>query len=287
MQLNYLRYCNSFIKKGKYPKQLYPPQSAAFGIEFPSHFSIDEVSFFSMDSQPTFQALDGGLKNANPALWLEDWAITDYTQAFEKQLVIIEERHSNLRPDTLIFTEHYPVFTVGARKNAHSHILEDVALLEQCGFQVRSTNRGGDVTYHGLGQLVVYPIISIAHTKDLHGYLRQLEQVIINTLGCLGLAASRKPGKTGVWLQDRKIAAIGVASKRWVTYHGFALNVNVDLEPFTKITPCGISPDEGTVTSMAKELGRSIDMHEVKKVVTNEFAKIFSKNVLSSLIQKQ
>ncbi len=185
------------------------------------------------------------------------------------------ERIQDKRPDTLIFTEHTPVYTVGSRIGADKHLHLDPLQLAGQGIELHHTNRGGDITYHGPGQVVGYPIISLAWRKDLAAYLRDLEQVLINTLGCLGLAASRRPGKTGIWLQNRKIAAIGIAVKQWVTYHGFALNVNLDLTPFSNITPCGIDAKEGTVTSMASELGYDLDLEEVKKVLAIEFWRIF------------
>ena len=137
------------------------------------------------------------------------------------------------------------------------------------------TTRGGDITYHGPGQIVGYPIVSLAPRKDLHAYLRFLEQVLINSVGALGLAAARRPGLTGIWLGPRKVAAIGVAVKRWVAYHGFALNVNANLAHFGGIVPCGISATEGTVTSLQAELGRPLDLAEVKTVIAREFAALW------------
>jgi lipoyl(octanoyl) transferase len=137
------------------------------------------------------------------------------------------------------------------------------------GIAVVKTNRGGDITYHGPGQIVGYPIVDLAPRRDLHAYLRLLEQVVINAVGALGLAATRREGKTGIWLGTRKIAAIGVGSRRWVTFHGFALNVNNDLAPFAGIVPCGIT--DGTVTSLQAELGRALDLAEVKNVLVAEF----------------
>ncbi|MGE9293974.1 MAG: lipoyl(octanoyl) transferase LipB, partial [Puniceicoccales bacterium] len=123
--------------------------------------------------------------------------------------------------------------------------------------------------------IVGYPVVSLADTRDLHAYLRKIEQLIINVLGSLGLAADRREGLTGIWLGTRKIAAIGVAVKRWVTYHGFALNVNCDLGNFGGIVPCGITPAEGTVTSAAAELGHEIDLTEVKQLLATEAETLF------------
>jgi lipoyl(octanoyl) transferase len=140
------------------------------------------------------------------------------------------------------------------------------------GVEVVKTNRGGDITYHGPGQIVGYPIVSLEPRRDLHAYLRFLEEVLIRSVACFGLEASRNPGKTGIWIGQRKIAAIGVAVRRWVAYHGFALNVSTNLDHFTGIIPCGISATDGTVTSLHAELqGRPIDPAQVKRVLETEF----------------
>lgn len=204
-----------------------------------------------------------------------DWGLTHYDEAFVNQQKLVESRINLEINDTLIFTEHHPVFTLGKRKGTTNHLLWDNDALKTQGIQLAMTNRGGDITYHGPGQIVAYPIINLQKTKDLHAYLRNLEQVLINALGCHGLIANRKEGKTGIWIQTRKIAAIGVAVKRWVTYHGFALNVKTDLKHFSGIIPCGISPSEGSVTSMEKELGCNLDLEEIKHTIAVEFWKIF------------
>jgi lipoyl(octanoyl) transferase len=200
-----------------------------------------------------------------------DWGRTSYTAALQRQEVLVGQRSAGEIADTLVFTEHDPVFTMGVRRGAEANLLWNEAELRQRGIAVVTTNRGGDITYHGPGQIVGYPIISLASRKDLHAYLRFLEQVVINAVGTFGLAADRNPGKTGIWLGPRKIAAIGVAVKRWTTFHGFALNVNTDLTPFTGIIPCGITAAEGTVTSMQLELGKELDLAEVKGVLAAEF----------------
>lgn len=204
-----------------------------------------------------------------------DWGRTRYKEAWARQDELVARRIAGEAPDTLVFTEHNPVFTVGLRSGADANLVWSTERLAREGVEVEKTNRGGDITYHGPGQIVGYPIVSLAERRDLHAYLRFLEQVMINSLGCLGLAASRREGKTGIWLGKRKIAAIGVAVRRWVTYHGFALNVNVELAHFGGIVPCGISPVEGTVTSMHKELGRSVDEAEVKQVLAQEFGELW------------
>lgn len=207
-----------------------------------------------------------------------DWGLTYYKDAFNKQLELVRSRIQGFIPNTLVFTEHKPVFTIGKRKGSTDNLLWNATLLENEGIEVSETNRGGDITYHGPGQIVTYPIISLDKKKDLHQYLRDLEQVLINVLGCHGLIGSRVDGKTGIWMKDRKIAAMGVAVKKWVTYHGFALNVNNSLDHFEGIIPCGISKTEGSVTSMKKELGlgSNLDLQEIKHTIAVEFWKIFT-----------
>lgn len=191
------------------------------------------------------------------ALSVEDWGRTRYDDALAAQRQAVDDRLASQTGDRLIFTEHDPVFTVGLRKDSRRHLIWEPAHLASVGIEVAATNRGGDITYHGPGQIVGYPIVSLAHRPDLHAYLRLLEDVLIATVGDFGLTAVRRPGLTGIWIGSRKLAAIGVAVRRWVTYHGFALNVAPDLRHFEGIVPCGIAPTEGTVTSLAAELGPS------------------------------
>ena len=137
------------------------------------------------------------------------------------------------------------------------------------------SNRGGDITYHGPGQIIAYPIISLSQRKDLHAYLRDLEEVVIRTLKSYDLYAARREGMTGIWIENRKICALGVAVKSWVTYHGLALNVDPDLSHFSGIIPCGIT--DGTVTSMSAEMNQIIDLLEVKSRLAVEFQEVFKK----------
>jgi lipoyl(octanoyl) transferase len=201
----------------------------------------------------------------------EDWGRTEYRTAWNRQLQLVDRRIAGEVGDTLVLTEHEPVFTRGLRRGGEANLIWTDEQLAREGVSVIQTNRGGDITYHGPGQIVGYPIVSLATHKDLHAYLRFLEQVVINTLTRFDLPATRRDGKTGIWLGPRKIAAIGVAVRRWVTYHGFALNVDPQLRHFSGIVPCGISPDDGTVTSMRAELGREIGSAEVKRVLAAEF----------------
>jgi lipoate-protein ligase B len=202
-----------------------------------------------------------------------DWGRTEYEAALERQKALVDQRRNDAAPDTLVFTEHAPVFTIGMRKGADQHLIWNEAQLKAQGVQVIHSNRGGDITYHGPGQIVGYPIISLQTQRDLHAYLRKLEEVVIRTLATFGLATTRREGKTGIWIQERKICAIGVAVRSWVTYHGFALNVSPNMSHFSGIVPCGIT--DGTVTSMQDELDETIDIDLVKTRLAVEFRQVF------------
>jgi len=179
----------------------------------------------------------------------------------------------NLSDDLLILLQHPRVITLG-RGASESNIKATAALLDQRGVELHEVERGGDVTYHGPGQLVGYPIIDLTHHKqDLHWYLRQLEEVLIRALAVVGIVGSRVAGYTGVWVEDRKIASIGVHVTRWVTYHGFALNVSTDLSDFELIVPCGIEAVH--MTSIEKEAGRSHSVADAAKQVAECFGDVF------------
>jgi len=209
---------------------------------------------------------------------VEDWGNTEYELAFEKQKAYVRDRIDGKRSDTLVYTEHLPVYTLGLRRGAEAHLIWDETALSEKGISVYKSNRGGDITYHGPGQLTCYPIVNLEKLRDLHAYLRIMEDMLIQIVSHFGLKADRREGKTGIWIEKRKIAAMGVAVKSWVSYHGFALNVNNDLEPFSGIVPCGIV--DGTVTSLKKELGFPVDLNEVKDVVSQAFLDNF-KNYLT------
>jgi lipoyl(octanoyl) transferase len=205
------------------------------------------------------------------AIATQDWGRTEYRAACDRQAALVTQRIAGEIGDTLVFTEHDPVFTIGLRGGAASHLLWNEEQLARSGVAVEKTNRGGDITYHGPGQIVGYPIVSLAPRRDLHAYLRFLEQIVIDTLGAFGLGAMRRDGLTGIWVGRRKIAAIGVAVRRWVTYHGFALNVHPDLSHFSGIVPCGINAAEGSVTSLQVELGHAPESAVVKALLAREF----------------
>ncbi|TVP80715.1 MAG: lipoyl(octanoyl) transferase LipB [Puniceicoccaceae bacterium] len=203
-----------------------------------------------------------------------DWGPSDYEDAFLRQKARVEARRSGHCGDALIFTEHAPVYTMGLRKGAAQHLLWTADECAEQGIALIQSNRGGDITYHGPGQLVGYPILSLEHKKDLHAYLRDLEEVIIRTLARYGLPSARREGKTGIWIdQQRKICALGVAVRSWVTYHGFALNVSPQMQHFAGIVPCGIT--DGEVTSLQRELGYEVEMAEVKARLAVEFNTVF------------
>lgn len=180
--------------------------------------------------------------------------------------------------DHLLFCEHPPVYTMG-KSGKLEHLLADTTELERIGAQYYRINRGGDITFHGPGQLVAYPILNLDHFfSDVHRYLRYLEEIIIKILGHYGLKGERSEGETGVWLdvgkpEARKICAMGVKASRWVTMHGWAFNVNTDLSYFDKIVPCGIR--DKAVTSLEKELGRKVPMAEIKTLAKKYFEALF------------
>ena len=201
-------------------------------------------------------------------LLYKDLGHMDYLSALALQERLVEVKPHEPSPDILLFVEHSHVYTLG-RGGKESNVLaaDDVP--------VYRTSRGGDVTYHGPGQLVAYPIIDLRSKlrKDVHRYLRNLEMTAIRTLEDFGLAGTRWPPFTGIWVGDRKIAAIGVAVRRCITYHGLALNVNTDLSYFQRIVPCGLTWAE--VTSMASELGKEQSAERVKASFLDHFAELF------------
>ena len=202
-----------------------------------------------------------------------DWGFKAYSEAVDDQIALLEAKKCDpSSPDLLIFTEHNPVFTIGSRTGAASNLLWNEQTLKDKGIQIHKTNRGGDITYHGPGQLVVYPIIQL-NNRDLLVYLRKLETVIIRVLKTFDIEASTREGKTGIWIDDRKICAIGIAVKSWITYHGLALNINPDLDHFQGIIPCGIT--DGSVTSMQKEISPLPEKKLIKERFVVEFESIF------------
>jgi len=197
----------------------------------------------------------------------------DYKEAWELQKEVLDARHQNKIEDTLFLLEHNNTYTLGkiADKN---NLIGSEDFLKKNNISVYDIDRGGDITYHGPGQIVGYPIIDLNDwEKDTHKYLRALEEVIILTCKQYGLKAERNSKYTGVWIGNRKIAAIGIKVKRWITMHGFAFNVNPDLSLFNGIIPCGINDKE--VTSLTKEICNKVKISDVKKNILSNFKKVF------------
>lgn len=226
----------------------------------------------------------------NKQVQFTDWGLVDYQEAWDRQekvfadTIAVKQSNRNAHeqqptPNFLIFTEHPHVYTLGKSGHEEYLLLDEKALIEKEA-KFYKINRGGDITYHGPGQIVGYPILDLDNFfTDIHLYLRTLEEAIIMTLADYGIHAGRYEGYTGVWIDAdnenaRKICAMGVRASRWVTMHGFAFNVNTDLEYFGNIIPCGI--DDKDVTSMERELGRKLDMNEVKEKLKNHIATLFS-----------
>ena len=216
------------------------------------------------------------------ALDVRRLGVVPYAEALALQRSLVEDRRAARIGDTLLLVEHPHVLTLGVRGDGgRSHILATADALASRGVEVFEAGRGGDVTYHGPGQLVGYPIIDLTPgRRDVHRYVRDLEEVLIRTAADYGIAAGRIDGLTGVWVGEEKLAAIGVRIARWITSHGFALNVTTNLDYFSLIVPCGI-PDRG-VTSLARLLGRSVELEEVAVRVAAHFDKVFDFNQLST-----
>ncbi len=207
-----------------------------------------------------------------------------YDEGLKLQAELVEQRRAGSIPDTLLLLEHPPVITLGVKTRiGPKHIVATPEQLSDEGVTVHETGRGGDVTYHGPGQLVGYPILDLAAPhdprKDVHYYVRDIEEVLIQTAASFGIAAKRVTGLTGVWAgpegREEKLAAIGIRISRWITSHGFALNVSTNLNHFNLIVPCGIV-DRG-VTSLEKLLGRPVSMVEAEDATAAAFARVFAR----------
>ena len=218
------------------------------------------------------EASGGGEEVASPA-WLLRLGQVDYAEAWNLQRRAVAARIAGQIPDLLILVEHPHVYTLGRGGHAENVLLDEAALA-RVGARLFWVDRGGDVTYHGPGQLVGYPIVHLPRLgKDVHAHLRRIEETLIRALADFGLEGRRDPEYTGVWVGDEKIAAIGVRVSHWVTSHGFALNVDPDLGYFANIIPCGIR--HKGVTSLAKLLGRSVSRTEAETAVLRHFQDVF------------
>jgi lipoyl(octanoyl) transferase len=239
----------------------------------------------------------------NKKVAVQNWGLIDYKEAWDKQQAIFDDTvkqkmalrekaiattgnkdiEDSLTPNYLIFCQHPHVYTLGNSGHPENLLLDDVSLKEKDATYYR-INRGGDITYHGPGQIVCYPILDLDNFfTDIHLYLRKLEEAVILTLADYGLTAGRYPGYTGVWFdadnaRARKICAMGVRCSRWVTMHGLALNVNADLNYFKNIVPCGI--DDKAVTTMQNELGRIVDVDEVQNKLQQHIAEQFEMEII-------
>jgi len=204
--------------------------------------------------------------------------VVEYEEALALQQRLVEDRKAGRIGDQLLLLEPPAVITLGVRaRSDRSHVIATPEALSARGVGVFETGRGGDVTYHGPGQLVGYPIIDLRPDRcDVHRYVRDLEEVLIRAVAAFGISATRIPGLTGIWVGDAKLAAIGVRISRWVTSHGFALNVNTQLSDFELIVPCGIS--DKSVTSMERLLGRSVRMETVEDGVIAAFGRVFRRS---------
>jgi lipoate-protein ligase B len=201
---------------------------------------------------------------------LVDLQTRDYKQTLDLQHRLVELRAQARLPDVLLIVEHPHVITMGKSAKPENVLSKTLPMFE--------VERGGDVTYHGYGQLVGYPILDLSlQGKDIRGYLRKLEMMLIETLDGFGITGQRIEGRTGVWVGQKKIASIGVAVRSWITFHGFALNVSTDLSYFSTINPCGY--DSAIMTSMTDQLGRQVSISEVKEPLARVFKKVFDTEI--------
>jgi len=216
-------------------------------------------------------------------LQVQRLGLVPYADGLELQRRLVEDRKADRIADTLLLLQHPHVITVGVKKDGREHILASPDRLASLGVDVFETGRGGDVTYHGPGQLVGYPIFDLnPDRRDVHQYVRDIEEVMIRVCAGYGLTAGRVKGFSGAWIGDEKIGAIGVRISRWVTSHGFAFNVTTDVNFFDLIVPCGIT-DKG-VTSLTKKLGREPEMREVEDRFVEHFAAVFAREPREALV---
>jgi len=217
-----------------------------------------------------------GCASTSRTLDVRRLGLVPYGEALDLQKELVEERRAGRVPDLLMLLQHPPVITLGVRRDSRSHITASEGQLAMHGVEVHEAGRGGDVTYHGPGQIVGYPILDLRPDRcDVHRYVRDLEQVMIRVCADYGISAHRVDGLSGAWVGTEKIGAIGVRISRWITSHGFAFNVNTRLEDFQLIVPCGIA-DRG-VTSLGKLLGGELPVAEVEDRFIRRFAEVFDR----------
>jgi lipoyl(octanoyl) transferase len=227
------------------------------------------------------KVLEGFVSSVTKNCWLVDLGLIPYVPACELQRELVEARKANAIPDVLLFCEHSHVITLG-RNGKREHLRANDRLLAQMQVEFHATDRGGDITYHGPGQIVGYPILDLAdHRRDIRWYVEQLEEMMIRATRDFGIEAHRVPGKHGIWVAsangtaaaEEKLAALGVHLSRWVTSHGFAYNVSADLHYFDLIVPCGIK--DARATSLERVLGRAVATAEAKARLSAHFADVF------------
>ena len=217
--------------------------------------------------------------SAWPPCWVVDQGLVEYRQAQAQQRELVARRRAGAVPDCLLVLEHPSVITIG-RSGSSADILAEAQVLRERGIAVCSSERGGEVTYHGPGQLVGYPIFDLrAAGLDLRAYWQRLEEVICAVANAYGVTAERRSGLTGVWCGEQKLASLGLRVNGWVAWHGFALNVNNDLSAFELIHPCGMR--NGKVTSLSARVGRGIELSEVKSQVVEHFGRAFMRRMQS------
>ena len=209
--------------------------------------------------------------------------VVPYAAANELQKALVEERRAGQIPDLLLLLEHPHVITLGVKADAaRSHLIATPDVLASRQVEVHESGRGGDITYHGPGQLVGYPILDLRPDRcDVHKYVRDLEEVMIRTAGDFGLQGSRITGLSGAWIGADKVGAVGVRISRWITSHGFALNVTTDLDFFRLIVPCGI--ESGGVTSLSRASGRRVSMNHAEASIVRNFAAVFNRKVAEAI----
>jgi lipoyl(octanoyl) transferase len=205
--------------------------------------------------------------------------VVEYAEALAVQRALVEERRAERVPDLLLLLQHPPVITVGVKGDGgRSHVVAAPDQLARLGIEIQETGRGGDVTYHGPGQIVGYPILDLKPDRcDVHRYVRDIEEVMIRVCADFGVAAKRVPGLTGTWVEGRKIGAIGIRMSRWITSHGFAFNVSTDLRHFALIVPCGIGDRD--VTSLEAATGQRHSVPGVEAQVIRRFCDVFERRV--------
>jgi lipoyl(octanoyl) transferase len=233
------------------------------------------------------KVLEGFVSSVTKNCWLVDLGLIPYVPACELQRELVEARKANAIPDVLLFCEHSHVITLG-RNGKREHLRANDRLLAQMQVEFHATDRGGDITYHGPGQIVGYPILDLAdHRRDIRWYVEQLEETMIRATRDFGIEAHRVPGKHGIWAgsadgtaaAEEKLAALGVHLSRWVTSHGFAYNVSTDLRYFDLIVPCGIQ--DARATSLERILGSKVESAEAKARLSTHFADVFGYSLTS------